>query len=436
MYSTFIMPITGIHKHTHHPFVALCAVVGAVTFGLLTTFTSVEAVSTKSYTHATDKYTFAYPSNWSVKKSSKTVNLIPPAKDMATWKKKGVTYSANIGLLNSDTAIFTSSLQTALSQSWTKFVSTYAKATAKKNGATSKIATYKLNGWNASQVALTKNTKGTKTTWRIMVLSKDKSKVYALTERWTKNGTSPFSSLAGVATKSLKPPSSASTEVSWTFNGSSWQASTTPPACADPLIIPSPVDVNLPTHILYPGQERGGNYKPHGGFRFDGVASDQVTVRAPFDGYVVTGSRYIEAGEVQYLFDIYSNCGIRVRFDHLYTLSSTFATLANSLPEPQVDNTQTTRFSSPVLIKAGDIVATAVGQPIIDNTSFDFGVYDLRQPNEISSDATWAEEHVNDKEMGWYGLCWLDYLSEEESATAYELPPGDQTNGATSDYCQ
>lgn len=32
--------------------------------------------------------------------------------------------------------------------------------------------------------------------------------------------------------------------------------------CPDPLILQTPVDINKVTSILYPGQERGGDFKP------------------------------------------------------------------------------------------------------------------------------------------------------------------------------
>lgn len=50
--------------------------------------------------------------------------------------------------------------------------------------------------------------------------------------------------------------------------GVAWDAESAP-ACPDPLILQTPVDLTLATAILYPGQERGGDFKPHGGFRFD-----------------------------------------------------------------------------------------------------------------------------------------------------------------------
>lgn len=123
-----------------------------------------------------------------------------------------------------------------------------------------------------------------------------------------------------------------SSSIQWEFNGSTWSASTTPPTCPNPLTIASPVDVQKATSILYPGQTRGGQYKAHGGFRFDGVANNGVSVIVPLDAEVVSASRYIEGGETQYLFDLQTPCGIRFRFDHLLKLSPEFSTIAQTLP--------------------------------------------------------------------------------------------------------
>ncbi len=205
----------------------------------------------------------------------------------------------------------------------------------------------------------------------------------------------------------------------------------TPPTCPTPLTLTSPVDVSKATAILYPGQTRGGNYKAHGGFLFRGLANTDVSVKVPLDAQVVQGSRYIEQGEVQYLFDLQSPCGIRFRFDHLLTLSPAFAAWAEQLPAAEVNSSQTTIFQTPYAVKAGDVVATAVGFAKTKNVSVDFGVYDLRQKNAKSTDAAWAASHS--PEQAHYAVCWLDWLSSSDSSKA--LPGGDQTAGKTSDFC-
>jgi len=185
--------------------------------------------------------------------------------------------------------------------------------------------------------------------------------------------------------------------------------------------------------VLYPGQTRGGNYKPHGGLRFDNPGqSNNVSVSAPLDGVVYRGARYIEGGEVQYLFDIMNSCGILYRFDHLRTLSSRFQAMADALPAATAGNSVTTPIGGSQRVSAGESIGTAVG--MAGNVSFDWGVYDLRSRNAASANPAWLAGHGG--ELAPYGICWLDNLSGSDSARVRSLPPGDPSAGSTSDYCR
>lgn len=226
------------------------------------------------------------------------------------------------------------------------------------------------------------------------------------------------------------------TLVTWSWSGSKWSASGTPTACKDPVkFANTPSDLSNAAGVLYPGQTRGGNYKPHGGFRFS-LSSNNLEVKAVMDGYVASGSRYIEGGEVQYLFTVVNSCGIAYRFDHLLTLSPAFEKLANSLPEAKVDDSRTTNFDKPLQVKAGDVVATAIGFKKTTNYSYDFGVYDYRKQNAAASDAGYVAKHQNWLSQATYALCWLDMFSATDSAKIKNLPAVDMTAGKTSDYCK
>jgi hypothetical protein len=219
--------------------------------------------------------------------------------------------------------------------------------------------------------------------------------------------------------------------VNWTFDGANWKPNGVPPSCANPFIIHLPVDGSRPTSVLYPGQVRGGQYKPHGGFRLDTTAYDAVTITAPFDAYVVDGSRYYENGVIQYYFDFIHTCGIRYRLDHLHTLSATMQALADQLPLPTTSSQST--VLTPKLIKAGTVLATAVGFP--NNTSFDLGLYDLRQRNAAAQSAAYRAAHADMVSNAYYAVCWFDWLSASDEAAVRALPPADGISGATSDYC-
>lgn len=238
--------------------------------------------------------------------------------------------------------------------------------------------------------------------------------------------------LKWVATRVTTP---VTTSVTWSQTNDGWSPSSTPPACANPLRILSPVDITKVTSVLYPGQIRGGNYKPHGGFAFDSNPDQAVDVVAPFTGMAVRGSRYVENGDVQYMFDVISSCGIMYRFDHLLTLTPKFQTLANTLPPPS-ESSASTNFNPPVLINEGEKVAVEVGLTRPSKNVFvDFGVYDMRSFNKISSNPTWVAQHPGSKEMSGHAICWFDLLDAQSVATVRSLPSRDATNGRTSDYC-
>lgn len=223
--------------------------------------------------------------------------------------------------------------------------------------------------------------------------------------------------------------------ITWVFNGDKWSASGDSPSCPDPLTIKSPTDITKATAVLYPGQTRGGSYKPHGGLRFDGQANEAITVRAPMDIHLVEGSRYIEQGEIQYLLVFQSSCGLAFRFDHLLTLSSALQAAVDKFPAPKPDDSQTTKLNTALNLKAGDTIATAVGFKNTKNVSFDFGVYDLRTPNLASKNTEYAAAHQSDKAQSFYAVCWVNLLKGDDAHTALALPGADQTAGKTSDYC-
>jgi len=224
--------------------------------------------------------------------------------------------------------------------------------------------------------------------------------------------------------------------VTWSFNGTAWEASGKPPACSSPIrFSQAPSDLSKATAVLYPGQTRGGNYKPHGGLRYpDG--QNNVTVKAIYDGRVTEGARYIEAGEVQYLFTIVNDCGIAYRFDHLQTLSPKFQAMADKLPAAQPNESRTTRFDDPLEVKAGEIVATAVGFPKMRNASYDLGVYDLRSTNQAAQSAEYRAKHQPWLNQAAYAVCWIDMFSASDNAILASLPGGDMVSGKQSDYCK
>lgn len=238
------------------------------------------------------------------------------------------------------------------------------------------------------------------------------------------------------ASSSAVPPTTPQVPAGfYMWNGQEWQPNGSPPECPDLIgYFPrSPVDVSKATAVLAPGQIRGGNYKPHGGFRFDGVGNDDITVVMPIDAELWSAARYLELGEVQYLLTFRTSCGIIFRFDHLRVLSEPLAVAMASIPEPVEGMSATSPLDPPLALKAGDVVATSVGFASNGNVSVDFGVYDPRRQNEASRRPDFPEQQF--RELAWYGVCWYPMLPAADAAVVDRLPGGDGQAGRTSDYC-
>lgn len=158
--------------------------------------------------------------------------------------------------------------------------------------------------------------------------------------------------------------SSSNASASWMYDyggTNAWKVSGNPPACPDPLVIDPPVDVNLASSILYPGQFRGSDYKPHGGFRFDNSPSNAISVTAPMDGYLDKESRHMEDGETQYSLYFINDCGILFKLDHLLTLTPKFQAIVEKIPLGGEGDSRTTGVSPKVFVVKGETVATEVG---------------------------------------------------------------------------
>ena len=238
-------------------------------------------------------------------------------------------------------------------------------------------------------------------------------------------------SLSPTSPSSLSPSTFG---VGWLYDGQAWQASGVPAPCPTPLTFTTPVNLSRVTSILYPGQNRGGWYKPHGGFRFDEPGeTGEITVVAPMVSTVYRASRSLDNGEIQYMFDFINACGVLHRLGHLRDLSPRFQQMAASLPPAVEGDSRTLRVASGQNVTVGETIGTAVGY-LSGNFSLDWGVYDLRARNEASEDPAWLSQHSG--EFAPYAICWFDHLSPGDRTIVRSLPPADWQNGATSDYCR
>lgn len=228
--------------------------------------------------------------------------------------------------------------------------------------------------------------------------------------------------------------------VNWQFDYTSktWQAIGNPPACPEPMVFPSPVNVNFASGILYPGQIRGNDYKPHGGFRYDNRDTNDIEVRAIMDGVVLKASKYLEEGEEQILFFYVNDCGFMVMHDHFLTLSPKLQAALDTVPVGREGDSRTTNIEPKVSIKSGEVLATEIGHKNYKgqkNIFVDFGFYDLRRTNGVVYDAEFRARFPMIDEYGAHAVCWFDYLEANDASVVRNLPAGGH-EGKVSDYCR
>ena len=221
------------------------------------------------------------------------------------------------------------------------------------------------------------------------------------------------------------------TGVQWSSYANTWSPNGTPPDCSEPFVVQTPVNINILTAALWPGQVRGV-YVAHGGFRFDATDGNDITVRAPSDSHLVQASQYLESGDKQYLLSFSVPCGFFYRFDHVRILSPKLADALKDLPPATPGDSRTTNIP-PVWIEQGEVIGTSVGI-FPSNIFLDFGLYDVRAPNNVIPNPAWADLYAAAEEFGHYGVCFFDYLPGNHGEIMRSLPTGNE--GKTSDYCK
>ncbi|OGQ17009.1 MAG: hypothetical protein A3B70_00600 [Deltaproteobacteria bacterium RIFCSPHIGHO2_02_FULL_40_11] len=217
--------------------------------------------------------------------------------------------------------------------------------------------------------------------------------------------------------------------VTWHYRNGKWAPDGEPPACPDKLVLQAPVDLRLPTSVLYPGQVRGGDFKPHGGFRTDDT-DGPVEVTAPLQGYLKSAAYFTDSAGDHYMFDIQHQCGIMYRLGHLGAVPPKFQAVVDKIPKGGFGDSRTYEVG-PVFVELGEVIATDTQW----STGFDWGVYDLRKENEASQDPAFREAHKDEPWQAYHALCWFDYLPSDQEQIVRSLPAADGVSGKTSAYC-
>ena len=230
-------------------------------------------------------------------------------------------------------------------------------------------------------------------------------------------------------TEEKNTPAQDISPVRWDYKNGKWIPTREPPACPEPLVLKVPVDLERVNGILYPGQVRGDDFKPHGGFATDGEGPDVVS--APLQGYIKEVAYFTDEFGVHYMYDIQHECGIMVRMGHLGAVPEKFQEVFDAVPKRGYRDSVTMEVES-VLVEAGEIIATNSQT----GKGFDFGLYDLRKENQAAKDPAFREKHADEAGQAYYALCWLDWFTEEESNNLKALPGVDGKSGKESAYCE
>ena len=220
--------------------------------------------------------------------------------------------------------------------------------------------------------------------------------------------------------------------VIWLADRGTWSANGTAPSCPEPFVLQTPVDMSKVTGALWPGQARGNDYKGHGGFSFNEKDTESVIVTAPIGSHLVQAAKYLESDQEQILLFFSVPCGYSYRFDHVRGLSPKVEEALQAIPTATAGDSRTTVISPPLWVEQGEVIANSVGLPNF-NIFVDFGLYDVRKPNNLTPNPAWADLFAKDVEFGQYGVCFFDYLPGSDGATMRSFPTG--IEGPTSDYC-
>ena len=231
----------------------------------------------------------------------------------------------------------------------------------------------------------------------------------------------------------------------WEYNPSKtenwhyWAREGSPPACAEPIVLASPVDLSLVTAILYPGQVRGDgpkDFKPHGGFILKaGITS--VELRAPMDGYLTSVAKFTDDFGLHYGLTFQNPCGIQFGGGHFGALPPDIAAVVDKMPLKGYGESRTEPILPPYFVKKGQVIVTGLQEKANpERPGFDWGVADLRETNASSKDPRFRSLYGYAPWNTYYGVCWLDLLPPEQESIVRSFPGGDYKEGKNSEYCK
>lgn len=218
-----------------------------------------------------------------------------------------------------------------------------------------------------------------------------------------------------------------------------WAREGAPPACPEPLVLPSPVDLSLVASILYPGQVRGDgpeDFKPHGGFILK-AGNTSVALRAPMDGYLTAVAKFTDEFGLHYGLTFQHPCGIQFGGGHFGVLPPDIQAVVDTIPLKGFGESRTESVISAYFVKKGQVIVTGLQEKVNrERPGFDWGVADLRSTNAASADPRFRSLYGYAPWNTYYGVCWFDLLPPEQETIVRSFPGGDYREGKNSEYCK
>lgn len=217
-----------------------------------------------------------------------------------------------------------------------------------------------------------------------------------------------------------------------------WARDGAPPACPEPLIMESPMEVSLATGILYPGQVRGDgpkDFKPHGGFALK--PGSKIELKAPMDGYLTHVAKFTDEFGYHVGLTFQHPCGIQFGGGHWGALPPDIQAVVDTVPLKGFRESRTEPIIPPYFVKKGQVIVTGLQEKAHpERPGFDWGIADYRQPNAASKDPRFRELYGYAPWNTYYGVCWLDILPPNQQTVLKSLPGVDGKQGKNSEYCK
>ena len=209
-----------------------------------------------------------------------------------------------------------------------------------------------------------------------------------------------------------------------------WSPSSTPPKCGplEDMFNVFPLDIAVVDVFTPPGRP-GGNgsyYISHGHLRSQNTPHNQIDVKFPAEGFSLYAVNrrledyYIEEKETdtikhiaddeeQVKLEFHHPCGIKIMIDHIAQINDRWSEIIKNVPVLLNDSGVTFMPDGQYFVESGEVLGYAIGHST--NTNLDFGVYDLRNKNDLAEMMArdWPQYAITAS----HAICWTDLFGAE-----------------------